>query len=90
MISGLIPLRSPRSVLCTCGAGELEAGAEIDNRFEERNSVFFPLIATAITRAAPNEAVAYVRRMAAVPDSSFFEITSEFRARNRSDPFQQA
>jgi hypothetical protein len=57
------------------GAG-LEPNAEINSRTGEWNSIFFSILAGAITRMAPDEAVAHVARAVAVPDESFFDIAT--------------
>ena len=51
--------------------------AEMDNRNDEWNSVFYSLLASAITRMTPDEAASHVVRAAAVPEESFFDIVSE-------------
>lgn len=55
------------------GAG-YEPWAEIDNRLDEWNSVFFRLLARTLPGRDPDQASAEVARAVAVPDESFFDI----------------
>ena len=58
--------------------GGLGPDAEIDNRKDEWNTVFFPLLANSTTRMTPDEAVGHVARVTAVPDEPpFIDIVSE-------------